>query len=216
MIDICARKTFTVYQILCMLLLFMLQFILMVQFNIFHVSFLKQIPEPAVEPLIIEEKPAPVVIIEKEEKDLFPYQIKKTEPLYNPIILEAANLHDVDLTMVKAIIMAESGYNIKRVSRRGARGLMQLMPGTAESLGVKDIFDPEENIYAGVRYYKSLLKRFNGDEKLALAAYNAGARNVRKYNGVPPFKETQRYIKKVLAYQHFYKNGPAPKKSAIL
>ena len=111
--------------------------------------------------------------IGENNKDMFPYQIKKVEPLYNPIILEAATLHDVDLTMIKAIIMAESGYRKRSVSKYGARGLMQLMPGTAKALGVKDIFNPEENIYAGVRYYKSLLNRFNGDEKLALAAYNA-------------------------------------------
>lgn len=215
MIDIYARKTFTVYQILCMLLLFMLQYIFMVQFNLFHIPFSKQDIEPVVtEPLIKDEKPVPVVVEEKKT-DLFLHQIKKAEPLYNPIILEAANLHDVDLNMVKAIIMAESGYNVKRVSRRGARGLMQLMPGTAKSLGVKDVFNPEENIYAGVKYFKSLLDRFNGDEKLALAAYNAGARNVHKYNGVPPFKETKRYIKKVLAYQSFYKHGSSKESKSI-
>ena len=93
---------------------------------------------------------------------------------------------------------------------------MQLMPVTAKSLGVKDIFNPEENIHAGVRYYKSLLSRFSGDEKLALAAYNAGARNVRKYNGVPPFNETRRYIKKVMAYQHLYRYGPVSKEIVTL
>lgn len=215
MIDIYTRKTFTVYQMLCMLLLFMLQCIFLVQFNISHISFSKQSTKPVEEPLIIAEEPAPVVI-EEEKEDLFVHQIKKVEPLYNPIILDAANLHDVDLTMVKAIIMAESGYNIKTVSRRGAKGLMQLMPATAESLGVKDVFDPKENIHAGVKYYKSLLNRFNGDEKLALAAYNAGARNVHKYCGVPPFKETRHYIKKVLAYQQFYRHGPSPQKTASL
>ena len=104
--------------------------------------------------------------------------------------------------------MAESSYNKRSVSKQGAVGLMQLMPVTAKSLGVENILNPEENIHAGVKYYRSLLNRFNGEEKLALAAYNAGARNVRKYNGVPPFKETRRYIKKVLEYQRFYRHGP--------
>ena len=215
MIDIYTRKTFTVYQMLCMLLLFMLQFMFMVQLNIFHVPFLHEDPKPVEVPVILQNKPEPVVL-EEEKKDVFTHQIKKAEPLYNPIILEAANLHDVDLTMVKAIIMAESGYNRRSVSRNGAGGLMQLMPRTAKALGVKDIFDPNENIHAGVRYYKSLLTRFNGDEKLALAAYNAGARNVHKYKGIPPFKETRRYVKKVLAYQNFYKNGPESKESTSI
>ena len=135
--------------------------------------------------------------------EIFINQIEQSEPLYNPIIFKAASEHEVELDMVRAIIMAESQYNNSSVSRRGAKGLMQLMPRTARSLGVKDILDPEQNIYAGVRHYKSLLERFDGDVKLALAAYNAGATNVRKHNGIPPFKETQRYITKVLAYQHY-------------
>lgn len=215
MIDTYERKTFTIYQIVCMMSLFMLQYMFMVQVNIFNVSSFQKSTKQVEMPEILQEKPEPVAV-EEEKEDLFTYQIKKSEPLYNPIILEAANLHEVDLTMVKAIIMAESSYNRESVSRDGAGGLMQLMPKTAKSLGVKDIFDPHENIHAGVRYYKSLLNRFNGDEKLALAAYNAGARNVRKYKGIPPFGETRRYIKKVLAYQRFYKLGPEPKESTSL
>lgn len=207
MIDICTRKTFTAYQILVMLLLFTIQYMLMVQFNVFHVPFLQKQSKPVEAPVILQEEPEPVAI-KVEKKDVFAHQIKKAEPLYNPIILEAANLHEVDLTMIKAIIMAESGFNRKSQSKQGAGGLMQLMPRTAKALGVKDIFNPHENIHAGVRYYKTLLNHFNGDEKLALAAYNAGAKNVRKYKGIPPFGETRRYVKKVLAYQRFYKHGP--------
>ena len=211
MIDIYKRKTFSANQMLCFLLMLgMFQYMLMGRLNIFKVSFSAEKSKRVENPVILQEKPAPAAIKE-EKKDVFVYQIKKAEPLYNPIILEAANLHDVDLTMVKAIIMAESGYRRRLVSRRGAGGLMQLMPGTAKSLGVKDIFNPKENIHAGVRYYKSLLDRFDGDEKLALAAYNAGVRNVKKYKGIPPFKETRRYIKKVLAYQRFYEHGPESK-----
>jgi soluble lytic murein transglycosylase-like protein len=98
----------------------------------------------------------------------------------------------------------ESRYNPRAVSHRGAQGLMQLMPTTARWLGVKDSFNPQANIDAGVRYFRRLLDRFNGDVKLALAAYNAGSRYVRKYNGIPPFKSTHEYIKKVLEYhRHF-------------
>ena len=86
---------------------------------------------------------------------------------------------------------------------------MQLMPKTAEALGVGDSFNPEHNIKAGVRHFKNLLDQFDGDIKLALAAYNAGSRKVRKYNGIPPFKATHRYIKRVFEYREYYKNQTA-------
>lgn len=134
---------------------------------------------------------------------------KKAESLFHPIVLQAANRYQVDPALINAIIMAESGYNPKAVSKRGARGLMQLMPRTAQALGVKDSFNPEQNIDGGVRYFKQLVNQFNGDIKLALAAYNAGSRNVRFYQGIPPFKATRFYIKKVFKYYHIYKNQPA-------
>jgi soluble lytic murein transglycosylase-like protein len=115
-------------------------------------------------------------------------------------ILQAARTYQVDPALIGAIIMAESNYNPKAVSHRGAQGLMQLMPTTAKWLGIEDSFDPALNIDGGVRYFKRLLDRFDGNVKLALAAYNAGSRYVRKYGGVPPFKATRRYIKKVLHY----------------
>ena len=177
-------------------------------FDLLHHSF----PDNVYLSLHAESKPPTVEVDSiKKNKNGFAYQIKKAEPLYNPIILEAASFHNVDPALVKAIIMAESGYNKRAVSNRGARGLMQLMPRTAKALGVKNIFNPEENIYAGVNYFKSLLNRFGGDKRLALAAYNAGSTNVRRYKGVPPFKATRRYIKKVLEYQRFYKQGPIEK-----
>jgi soluble lytic murein transglycosylase-like protein len=129
----------------------------------------------------------------------------KKERLFRPIILRAANRYQVDPAIIQAIIMAESGYNPKAVSRRGAKGLMQLMPRTARALGVKDSFNPEHNIHAGVRYFKQLLNQFDGDLKLALAAYNAGSRKVRRYKGIPPFKATHRYIKKVFEYHRYYR-----------
>ena len=131
---------------------------------------------------------------------------KEKERVFHPLILKAANRYQVDSALIKAIIMAESNYNPKAVSKRGARGLMQLMPKTAEALGVGDSFDPEHNINAGVRHFKNLLDQFDGDVKLALAAYNAGSRKVREYQGVPPFRATRRYIKRVFEYHQYYKN----------
>ncbi len=135
-----------------------------------------------------------------------PVRGKKAERLYRPIIMRAAQRHQVDPAMVKAIIMAESSFNPRAISSRGAVGLMQLMPSTAKSLGVIDAFDPENNINAGVLYYKKLLTEFRGDVKLALAAYNAGSRKVKEYQGIPPFKTTRIYIKKVFEYYRQYKN----------
>ena len=213
--DISGKNIFTANQIQCSLLLGMLLFMFPSQLNVFNNPRAQESSELSNVSVSFQPKPMPP---EKDEVklNLFAYQIKKAEPLYNHIILKAANNHNVDLTMIKAIIMAESGYNRVSISRNGAGGLMQLMPETAKSLGVKNILNPEENIRAGVRYYKSLLNRFNGDEKLALAAYNAGVTNVRRYKGIPPFKETQQFIKKVLGYQRFYKYGHVSKEEIIL
>ena len=133
--------------------------------------------------------------------------VKKAKHPYNPIIKKAAERYEIDPALVKAVIMAESNYNPRAISKVGARGLMQLMPATAEALGVEDCFNPEHNIHGGVRYLRQLLDRFDGDIELALAAYNAGSRKVRKYNGIPPFRATQIYIEKVSAYYERYKNG---------
>jgi hypothetical protein len=119
---------------------------------------------------------------------------KKAEHLFRSIIFRIAHRHRVDPAMVQAIIMAESSFNPNAVSKRGAIGLMQLMPNTAKSLGINDPLNPEHNITGGVLYFKKLLREFHGDVKLALAAYNAGIRKVKEYQGVPPFKSTQVYI----------------------
>ena len=133
-------------------------------------------------------------------------QVKNTSHApFEHIINQAASTHQVDPHLIKAIIMAESRYNPNAVSKRGARGLMQLMPITAKSLGVVDSFDPEDNINGGVMYFKKLLDRFDGNVEFALAAYNAGSRYVRKYGGVPPFRQTQTYIHKVIKYHRQYK-----------
>jgi len=133
----------------------------------------------------------------------------KKEHLFHPIILQEASRYEIDPALVKAIIMAESGYNPRAISKKGAKGLMQLMPSTAEALGVEDIFNPEQNISGGVRYFRQLVNRFGGDVKLALAAYNAGSQKVRHYQGVPPYKSTHYYIEKVFKYYQKYKTQMA-------
>jgi soluble lytic murein transglycosylase-like protein len=136
--------------------------------------------------------------------DMVPFRGKKGDQAYDRYILSAADRYDMDPAVIKAVIMAESGFNPQAVSRAGARGLMQLMPRTASALGVKDALDPQANIMGGTRYLKKLMNRFDNDIELALAAYNAGSRNVRKHNGIPPFKATHRYIAKIkLYYQHY-------------
>jgi hypothetical protein len=142
----------------------------------------------------------------KKENSLSLVSGKKAEHLYHPIIIQTSSRHQVDPAIVKAIIMAESGYNPRAISKAGAKGLMQLMPKTAQALGVENVFNPQQNISGGVRYFKQLMNRFNGDFELALAAYNAGSTTVRRYKGVPPFKATQNYIKKVFKYYQLYKN----------
>ncbi len=116
------------------------------------------------------------------------------------IFQKAAQKYDVPVSLLKAIGKAESNFNPNAVSCAGAQGVMQLMPATAKSLGVTDSFDAEQNIMGGAKYIKQMLDRYDGNVKLALAAYNAGSGNVEKYGGIPPFKETQNYVTKVMSY----------------
>ena len=119
---------------------------------------------------------------------------------YNTVIWKAAERYQVDYALVKAVIKTESNFNPQAVSRAGAKGLMQLMPGTADALGVDNSFHPEDNIQGGVRHLRYLLDRFQGDLPLTLAAYNAGEKVVLRCNGIPPYRETRKYIKQVLRY----------------
>lgn len=135
---------------------------------------------------------------------------------FQGIIVHVAKRYDVDPALVRAIIFAESSFNPKAKSNKGARGLMQLMPSTAKALGVEDIYDPVQNIDGGVRYFKSLLDRFDGNVQFALAAYNAGSRHVRNYEGVPPFKATRRYVKKVLKFSRQFKMETASLSSPLV
>ncbi|MFK7997307.1 MAG: lytic transglycosylase domain-containing protein [Granulosicoccus sp.] len=120
------------------------------------------------------------------------------------LFTKASEYTGVPASLLKAVARAESCFDPKAVSRAGARGLMQLMPLTAKSLSIKNSFDAEQNIMGGARYLSAMLARYENKLDLALAAYNAGPGNVDRYNGVPPFKETQRYIVSVRAFQSRY------------
>jgi soluble lytic murein transglycosylase-like protein len=110
----------------------------------------------------------------------------------------AARRHNLDPDLVLSLVQVESGFKARAVSPKGAQGLTQLMPGTARDLGVKDVFDPAQNLDGGARYLRDMLKRYGGDLALALAAYNAGPGAVDRHNGIPPYRETRQYVRRVL------------------
>jgi soluble lytic murein transglycosylase-like protein len=124
---------------------------------------------------------------------------------YHHIIAEASRVHDVDMALIKAVIHAESAFNPQAISRKGAMGLMQLMPDTARLMGVTRPFSVEDNVFGGVRYLSKLLRRFQGNLVYAIAAYNAGENAVERFGGIPPFAETQDYVRKVLALKTHYR-----------
>lgn len=126
---------------------------------------------------------------------------------YAKAIDEASEKFGVESSLIKAVIRAESAFNHRATSSKGAQGLMQLMPYTADYLSVKDAYDPEDNIFGGTKYLSMMLKRFNNNIQHALAAYNAGPENVDAYNGMPPFEETKNFVKKVMTFYNQYKSG---------
>ena len=142
-----------------------------------------------------------IVSIERQEIPLpppAPTAVPTTREDVDRWVNSASDQHQVDPDLIRSVIKAESGYNARAVSPKGAQGLMQLMPQTATQLGVKDAFAPSENIDGGTRYLRDLLVLYNNDMAKALAAYNAGPQRVAQYNGVPPYRETHAYVAKVI------------------
>lgn len=143
----------------------------------------------------------------KNEASVLP-SYSKNKNAFDHLIRQAALTYGVPEGLIKAVMHTESGFNVAARSPVGAQGLMQLMPATAKRFHVSNAYDPEQNIHGGVKYLSWLLKRFNGDTRLALAAYNAGEGNVDKYGGIPPFRETQDYVRRVTSrYQNLYQQG---------
>ena len=159
----------------------------------------------------------PTVDIDRFEKDLSAPAAKKTAR--NPqemsdVINAVSSRHHLDPDLINSVIHAESGFNPKAISPKGAQGLMQLMPQTASQLGVADAFDPGANVEGGTRYLRELLERYNFDLIKALAAYNAGPQRVEQYHGVPPYYETQAYVARIV--RDFNRKKLAERKSAAL
>jgi soluble lytic murein transglycosylase-like protein len=157
------------------------------------------------------EIPAETVLSIEPEDTFPPVKNKLADVPFADLIVTAAMLHGVAPGLVASVIAIESNFNPRAVSERSARGLMQLMPGTAARFGVSDAFDPKQNIDAGTRYLKELLDRYQGDLALALAGYNAGPDRVEQFRAVPPYPETQNYVRRVTekfrqGYQHSARN----------
>jgi soluble lytic murein transglycosylase-like protein len=157
-------------------------------------------------------------MIRREVNNPAPMPVASGSPVYMPsqaniqrfssLIEAVAQAHGVESALVHAVISAESGYNPAALSKAGARGLMQLMPATAQRYGVQNIMDPQENISGGVKYLKDLLQMFQGNMELAVAAYNAGENAVVRYgNKVPPYAETVNYVPKVLGFYNKFRTG---------
>ena len=179
-------------------------------FSIIMISFMTVFPNQTVSEeikLVLKgQRPYKLEVHHIRSLDTYPlFRQSERERSFFPIIFAAADRYSVDPDLVKAVIMVESSYDPMAISKKGAIGLMQLMPTTAAALGVEDSLNPEHNINGGVKYLKKLLNRFEGDLELALAAYNAGSKKVKKYKGIPPYKATQRFVEKVFHYYQRYK-----------
>ena len=153
------------------------------------------------------------IIVRDSKKKRAPSTTKKPKSAsrsskpFDPIIREAARLYQLPETFIRAVMKVESNFNPDVVSKAGAMGLMQLMPATARSMGVENPFSPRQNILGGARYLRLLANRFNGDLILTVAAYNAGEGAVQRYKGVPPYDETQRYVRRVLKHYYAYRSS---------
>jgi soluble lytic murein transglycosylase-like protein len=163
-----------------------------------YIRWREQQPAAAAEsPIAVEAAPQPAASASAPLVTAVPANKGLTSEQLDAIIDEAAAKHGVDSNLVRALIKVESNFNPRAVSRKGAMGLMQLMPGTARSLQVTNPFDARQNVDGGVRHLKSLLQNFNGDVTKSVAAYNAGASAVTRNRGVPPYAETQAYVRRV-------------------
>lgn len=182
------------------------------------------VPMRLIDRVIDDDVPSPeleaaMAKVVYERKTVVPLHSWRYSPARGPLfpsrfdamIIGAARRFDVDAALVSAIIKAESDFNPREVSHKGARGLMQLMPSTAERFGVADSFDPLANINGGTRYLGWLLETFHGNADLAIAAYNAGEGNVQKYKGIPPFRETMIYVNRVAGHLMRGMNRTAPR-----
>jgi len=143
-----------------------------------------------------------VYIKERTKASWYSYTTRR----YDHLITGASQRAGISFSLLKALIKTESDFNPRAVSKAGAKGLTQIMPENFKALKIKDPFDPWENIMGGARYLKQLLRRFNGELPLALAAYNAGPNTVERYQRIPPFKETEDFVQKVLKYHSLFKN----------
>ena len=143
-----------------------------------------------------------VKVIRRQSSQLYPVRSR-----YDAIIKQLAHRLRLDAGLMKAVIHAESSFNPRAVSRAGAIGLMQLMPTTAKQYGVRNIMDPIQNMAAGGRHLKNLMNYYKDNTVLALAAYNAGQGAVRRYKGIPPYRETENYVRKVLSLSQMYRKG---------
>ena len=169
--------------------------------SVFNTNTAPKITKEKLSPLPFGSLSKPVSVEKtevKKETSSLSNTVSKTKDAIMDYIKEASERHAVEEKLIKALIKQESGFNPNAVSSAGALGLMQLMPSTAKYLGVQDALNPKENIEGGVKYLKQMLDKYNGNKILALAAYNAGPGAVDKYDGVPPYKETQNYVRAVL------------------
>ena len=141
--------------------------------------------------LYIKERPKPAEVTKK----------------YDDIIQEASNTFGLSFSLLKAMIRVESNFDSRAISKKGALGLMQIMPQNLQAFNIRDPYDPKDNIMGGASYFKSLMERFEGKLPLALAAYNAGPTIVDKYRKIPPIKETKDYVKKVMKYFYLYQKS---------
>ena len=155
----------------------------------------------AMDPAALAPQPGASAVLPVSSAPVAPAQI-------DALVSANSTTWQVDPSLVKAIIANESGFDANATSKVGAQGLMQLMPATAAAVGVRDSYDPAQNVAGGTRYLKGLLDRFNGDVRLAVAAYNAGPGAVEKYGDVPPYAETQNYVQNVLGSYAKYRSAP--------